>query len=106
MTEQHKALGYLGFFLLLLIKFEFSNFLLNNRKNVKKPKSECWLASAFSEDFLAVKRCLDCRFWVGRCLKGQKNVIATSEACELFEPKDSISAFLSAPKNKGSDSYA
>jgi len=99
MTGQHKALGFLGFFLLLSRKIKFplgvefcfknlgSKFLLlNNRKKVKNPKSECWLASAFSQ---RDKRCLDCRFWSGACRKGRRNVIAVSEACELFEPKGS-----------------
>jgi|GEM_PF-5103974 len=54
--------------------------ILNNRKNLGKVGTE-------SESFTARKRCFDCRFWVGRCLKGRKNVIAMSEACELFEPK-------------------
>jgi len=26
-------------------------------------------------------RCWDCSNWVGRCLKGKRNVIASSEAC-------------------------
>jgi hypothetical protein len=95
MTGQHKDLGFLGFSQLFNIKSRVSNFLLNNRKNVKNPKSECWLASASSQ------RCLDCRFWSGACKKGKRNVIAVSEACELFEPKDSVSVFLSVPK--GSD---
>jgi len=29
-------------------------------------------------------KCYDCRFWVGRCLKGRLNVIAISEACQSF----------------------
>jgi hypothetical protein len=34
------------------------------------------------------KCCKDCRHWVGSCKKGRRNVIAVSEACELFEPKE------------------
>jgi hypothetical protein len=87
----------LGFFYLFNIKSRVSNFLLNNRKNVSKIGTE-------SEGFTARKRCFDCRFWVGRCLKGRVSVIASSQACELFEPKDSVSVFLSVPK--GSDNHA
>jgi hypothetical protein len=97
MTRQHLDLGFLGFSQLFNRIFETLDFILNNGKKAKNPKSLCWLASASSQ------RCLDCRFWVGRCLKGRVSVIASSQACELFEPKDSVSVFLSVPK--GSDSY-
>jgi hypothetical protein len=38
---------------------------------------------------MANNHCSNCKFWVGRCLKGRKTVIASSQACELFEPKGS-----------------
>jgi len=62
--------------------FVNSVIILNNRKYLRKVGTEF-------DSFLAMKRCSDCRFWVGRCLRGRKNVIAISEACELFEPKTS-----------------
>ena len=34
-----------------------------------------------------IKRCWDCKSWVGRCLKGQIWVIARDEACSEFTSK-------------------
>ena len=36
----------------------------------------------------ALSKCCDCRFWIGRCLKGKLNRIAWSQACELFMSKN------------------
>ena len=32
-----------------------------------------------------IKRCWDCSFWVGRCLKDIPNRAARDEACDKFE---------------------
>lgn len=38
------------------------------------------------ELFNKPKHCIDCRCWIGRCLRGRKNKIAWSPSCEKFEP--------------------
>ena len=32
-------------------------------------------------------RCSECVFWCGRCLKGKKNRVASSPACEESTPR-------------------
>lgn len=34
-------------------------------------------------------QCSTCRFWSGSCQKGRVNRTASSEVCELFEPRGS-----------------
>jgi len=36
---------------------------------------------------LRALRCKDCKKWAGRCLKGKKNRVASSPACEEADPR-------------------